>query len=356
MPREACLRAALHAYPAVDRREYGADLLDAATDLAELGSTSKEFAGLLRGGLEARVRRGRAGLLAVDRRAAGDVLAAPLASAVVAIWGAAAIARISGGVGTGAAPGFTLGSVLLLVTLALLVIAVARRQRVLATSASLVLLAQVTISVGWVQWRGGIVTAAPHMHLHVGPWWFGPSLVWALVPFLVLLVGCCWVIAPASPRLPGLPRALRESSLARLLVLLAPSVGLGAVLVLQPALISGNGGTTELPGLLFLMVIVAAFWLATSRPAGRNHWSAAAGLLGIAAVPSVAYGLAGLLTPLLSGVGAPTTRIGLALALSTLVVLSSMAVFVAALASVGLRTGVGRPAHGVSTAPRRALE
>ena len=354
--REACLRAALRAYPAEDRRAYGEDLFDAAVDLAEAGSTGKEVAGLVGGGLQARVRRGRSGLLAFDRRAAGDSLVQPLVAVAVAIWGAAGIARLSGGVGTGASAGLTLGRVLLLVTLALLVIAVVRRQRGLATSAAVVLLAQVTISAGWVQWRGGIVTAAPHVHLHVGPWWFGPSMVWSLVPFLVLLVGCCWVMAPAPPRLPGLRRAPRESPLARLVMLLVPSGGVAAVLLLQPSLIFAGAVTTELPGLLFLMVIVAAFWLATSRPDGRDHWSAAAALVGIAAVPSVAYGFAGLLTPLLSGVGAPTTRIGLALAFSTLVVLASMAVFLAALASVGLRTGAGRPAHGLSTAPRSALE
>ncbi len=349
--REACLRVALRAYPAVDRQEYGEDLLDAAFDLATSGSsTAKEVGGLLVGGARARARRGWAGLRAFDRQAAGDSLVEPLTGMCVAFWGAALLARMSGSIGAanGARAGLTVGSLLLLVVLVVLVLAVARRQRALATSAALVLFAQATLSAGWAQWRGGIVTAAPQLHLHVGPWWFGPSLVWSLLPFVALLAACCWAMTPASARLPGLPRGPREWSTVRFVALFSPSALLASLLLFRPSLLLEPGGneTTELPGLLFLMLVVASFWLATSSPPGRDHWSAAAALTGLAAVPSVAYGFAGLLTPTLAGVGAPVIRLGFVLLLSGVLVLCCVTVFLAALSAVGLRTGAGAPPHG----------
>ena len=349
--REACLRAALRAYPAVDRREYGDDLLDAAADLAASGgSTLKEVGGLVVGGLGARTRRGRAGLLAFDRQAAGDALVEPLTGMAVAIWGAALVARMTGSIGAigGARAGLTLGSLLLLVELTLLVLAVARRQRVLATGAALALLAQVVLSAGWAQWRGGIVTAAPQLHLHVGPWWFGPSLVWSLLPFLVLLAACCWAMTPAAPRLPGLPRGPREWPTVRLVALFAPSAVLSAFLLLRPSLVLQPGGreTTELPGLLFLMLVVASFWLATSSPGARDHWSAAAALIGLAAVPSVAYGFSDLITPTLGAIEVPLVKLGVVLLLAAMVMTLCATIFLAALSSVGLRTGAGAPPHG----------
>ena len=346
--RVAVLRASLRAYPAIDRGEYGEDLLDAASDLAASGSTLKEVGGLVRGGLEARVRRGRAGLLAVDRTATAELLVGPLTGAVVALGGAGAVARMTGGTSFAAVsrPGVTLGAVALLAFVALLAVAVARRQRNVAVLAALLLLGQVALSAGWSQWRGGLVTAAPHLSLHVGPWWFGPSLVWSLVPFLVLLVFCCAWMVPAGARLDGVQRPRRERSGVRLLMLLSPSAAAAAVLLLRPSLLlnTGTRETTELPGLLFLMLIVAAFWFATSSPAGRDHWSAAAALLGLAAVPSVAYGFADLIYPFL--LGTAPMRLGLVLMLSALLVTLSVAVFLAALSSVGLRTGAGAPALG----------
>ncbi len=346
--REACLRASLRAYPAIDRREYGEDLLDAAADLAASGSTVKEIGGLVAGGLQARIRRGRAGLLAFDRAAAADLLVGPLTGALAALGGAAAVARMTGarsfeGVSQ---PGLTLGAMTLLAFVVLLLLAVARRQRNLAVVASLMLLAQMTLSAGWAQWQDGFVTAAPDLRLHVGPWWFGPSMTWSVVPFVALLVFCCFHMTPAGPRLAGVRRPARERSGVRLLVLLSPSALLASILMLRPSLLltTGTRETTELPGLLFLMLIVGAFWLATSSPVGRDHWSAAAALLGIAAIPSVAYGFADLIYPVL--IGTAPMRLGLVLTLSAGVVLLSVAIFLAALSSVGLRTGAGAPALG----------
>lgn len=344
-----CLRAALRAYPAVDRDLYGGDLIDAAADLAASGSVVREVGGLLRGGLSARVRRVRAGLMAFDRQAAGDALVEPLTGAVVAIFGAAAIARMAGAIGStsSARAGITVGAVVLLVELALLVVAVARRQRGLAAGAATALLFQAALSAGWAQWRGDIVTAAPQLHLHVGDWWFGPSLVWSIVPFVALLVLCCLAMTPAAARLAGARRAPREWSEVRLAALFAPSAAMAAVLVLQPSILLGPDAveTTEVPGVAFLILIVGAFWLATSSPGGRDHLAAAAALLGLAAVPSVAYGFADLVTPTLDGLGTPTTRLAVVLVLSSVVVLVSVAVFLAALAAVGLRTGAGAPPH-----------
>lgn len=347
-----CLRAALRAYPSADRELYGADLVDAAADLAASGSTTREVAGLLRGGLAARTRRVRAGLQAFDRQAAGDALVEPLTGALVAIFGAAAIARMAGGVGehAGARAGVTLGALLLLAELAVLVVAVARRQRALAVAASGALLFQVVISAGWAQWRAGIVTAAPPLHLHVGDWWFGPSLVWSIAPFVVALVLACSVMTPASARLEGVQRRPRELHELRLVALFVPSAVLGALLLLRPGLLLGSDGdTTELPAILFLMLIVGAFWAATSAPGGKDHLAAAAALLGLAAVPSVAYGFADLILPAFSFLPAPTTRLGVVLLLSALVVAGSVTIFLAALASVGLRTGAGAPPHARGT-------
>lgn len=344
-----CLRVALRAYPPADRDLYGADLIDAAADLAASGSTTREVAGLLRGGLGARARRVRAGLRAVDRQAAGDALVEPLTGAIVAIFGAAAIARMAGAIGehSGARAGVTLGAVLLVAALAILVVAVARRQRTLAVGASVALLFQVVISAGWAQWRAGIVTAAPPLHLHVGDWWFGPSLVWSLAPFLIALVFACAVMTPASARLRGLQRGPRELHELRLVALFVPSALLGALLLLRPGLLLGSDGdTTELPAILFLMLIVGAFWASTSAPGGKDHLAAAAALLGLAAIPSVAYGFADLMLPALDFLQAPTTRIGVVLLLSLLVVAGCVTVFLAALAAVGLRTGAGAPPHG----------
>lgn len=344
-----CLRLALRAYPDVDRDLYGADLIDAAVDLAATGSTTREVAGLVRGGLGARVRRVRAGLRAFDRTAAGDALVEPLTGAIVAIFGAAAIARMAGGIGTqsGAQAGLTIGALLLLAEVAVLVLAVARRQRSLAVAATLVLLFQVVISAGWAQWRGGIVTAAPQLHLHVGSWWFGPSLVWSIVPFIALLAICASAMTPAAPRLRGLRRGPREWHGLRLVALFVPSALMALVLLVRPGLLLGPDAseTTELPAIAFLMLIVGAFWLATSAPGGRDHLAAAGALLGLAAVPSVAYGFADLVMPTLDFLGAPTTRLGVVLVLSSLVVAGCVAVFLAALAAVGLRTGAGAPPH-----------
>lgn len=348
----ACLRAALRAYPRGDRDLYGADLIDAAVDLAATGSTTREVAGLLRGGLGARSRRVRAGVRALDRGAAGDALVEPLTGAIVAIFGAAAIARMAGGIGAhaGAKAGLTLGAMLLLAELAVLVLAVARRQRTLAVGASLALLFQVVISAGWAQWRGGIVTAAPQLHLHVGDWWFGPSLVWSIAPFIALLAFCCSVMTPAPARLKGMRRGARDLHELRLVALFVPSALLGATLLLRPGLLLGPDATetTELPAILFLMLIVGAFWGATSAPGGKDHLAAAAALLGLAAVPSVAYGFADLVLPALDFLGAPTTRLGVALLLSSMVVAGCLTVFFAALAAVGLRTGAGAPPHGTA--------
>lgn len=350
----ACLRVALRAYPPADRELYGDDLLDAAADLAAVGSTTKEVAGLVRGGLGARVRRVRSGLGAFDRQAAGDALVEPLTGAIIAIFGAAAIARMAGGLGehAGATAGVTLGALLLLAELAVLVVAVARRQRTLAVAASSALLFQVVISAGWAQWRTGIVTAAPPLHLHVGSWWFGPSLVWSVAPFILALVLACSVMTPASARLKGVQRGARERHELRLIALFVPSALLGAVLLLRPGLLlAQDGDTTELPAILFLMLIVGAFWVATSAPGGKDHLAAAAALLGLAAVPSVAYGFADLMLPLFDFLRAPTTRLGVVLLLSTMVVAGCVTVFLAALAAVGLRTGAGAPPHGNVGAP-----
>lgn len=343
-----CLRAALRAYPSADRDLYGADLIDAAVDLAASGSTTREVAGLVRGGLGARTRRVRAGLRAFDREAAGDALVEPLTGAIVAIFGAAAIARMAGGIGehSGARAGLTLGAVLLLTELAVLVVAVARRQRTPAVAASSALLFQVVISAGWAQWRTGIVTAAPPLHLHIGDWWFGPSLVWSIAPFILALVLACSAMTPASARLDGLQRRPRDVHELRLVALFVPSALLGLLLLLRPGVLLGtDGDTTELPAILFLMLIVGAFWVSTSAPGGRDHLAAAAALLGLAAVPSVAYGFADLMLPAFDFLEAPTTRLGVVLLLSALVVAGCVTLFLAALAAVGLRTGAGAPPH-----------
>jgi hypothetical protein len=87
------LRAALRAYPAERRRHDGEVLLDCAAELAAGGSSvPREAAGLVAGGLRARVDDRSATVLRAPWGAALDRLPVPLAAALIA-WALAGAAR-----------------------------------------------------------------------------------------------------------------------------------------------------------------------------------------------------------------------------------------------------------------------
>lgn len=334
------LRAALRAYPPADRRGYGDELLEAAVELSAEGSEMREAAGLVRGGTEARAARLRLGLIAVNVRRGAGVLALPLAAFVTMVWGVAAGARMAGATNPWGYHGPTAGSVVLLSLVALVVLGVARQQRGIATVAAGALALQVFASAAWQTARGGVVTAAPSLHLNVGPWWFGPNLAWSFVPLALMLVPACWCMSPAAPRVPGLPRPWSERWGVRLVVLLLPVAALAVVVRVAPQFVVeiGGGETTELPGLLFLMLIVGVLWIATS-PRSRDDHAVAAALAGLAAMPSVAYGAARfLVTPLAHTLVDRDLVVGVGLALACVLVLLAAWGFVVVLAHVGLRT------------------
>lgn len=338
--RHLLLRAALRAYPAADRKGWGDELLEAAIDLAGTESSApREALGLVAGGVQARLARLRMGLRALDLAAGLRLLTLPVAAFVAMIWSAAAVARILGTANASGVHGVTVGSVTLLGLLALLVLGVARCQRGIATVAAAGLLLQVFCSAAWRLTRGVLVTAAPMLHLHLGPWWFGPSMVWSLLPLLGLLVPACWVMEPAAPRVHGLARPLRERPLARLVALLLPAALLGLVLEVAPQVIVDAGGeTTELAGIAFLMLIVGSLWAATSVWRGGEVASTAGALAGLALVPSVAYGAARFVaSPLLGGIQGRDAYVAVGLAVGTLCVVVASLGFVVVLSHVGLR-------------------
>lgn len=335
------LRWALRAYPRPDREGYGDELLEAARELAAEESTvRRETLGLLHGGTQARFARVRAGLGAVDLRRGLELAAGPLIAFVLMVWTLAGAARIAGVTNEWNVSGPSIGSVVLLSALAILLIAAARRQRGAATAASSLLALQVVLSAIWQSARGGIVSAAPVLHLHVGPWWFGPSLVWSFVPFVLLLVPACWCLTPAAAKVRGIPRPWREHALARGLALLAPTAVLAAIVLVVPGFLFQDGGveTTELPGLLMLMIVVSTVWLATTRVRGRDDLSVAAAIIGIGAVPSVAYGLARFIVrPFAPAVHNHDLLVGVALTTAVVLMLGATLFFVALLAQIGLR-------------------
>lgn len=335
------LRVALRAYPAADRRGYGDELLEAALELAETDSTrAREAAGLIQGGLEARLARMRLGLRAVDLAAALRKLTLPLAALVTMIWSVAACVRIAGTRAAGIEPGPTVGSVVLLVLLALLVLGVARAQRGIATFAAVALFLQILASALWHTARGGVITASPSLHLNIGWWWFGPNITWSLLPLVLLLIPACWRMRPAAPRLPGVPRPLTEQGALRLLVLLTPAALLGTLLSLWPQYVvtPGGGETTQLPGLLILMLVVATLWVARTVPGGRERVATAAALVGLGVSPSIAYGASRLaLSPLGHHIENRDLYVALGLLIAVLLMLLAAAMFVLVLANVGLR-------------------
>lgn len=335
------LRVALRAYPAADRRGYGDELLEAALELADDGSTRlREAGGLVQGGIEARIARLRLGLRAVDLAAALRTLTLPLAAIVTMIWSVAACVRIAGNTATAVGPGPTAGSIVLLGLLALLVLGVARAQRGVATFAAAALFVQILASALWHTARGGVVTASPSIHLNIGWWWFGPNLTWSLLPLVLLLIPACWNMRPAAPRLPDVPRPLTEQGALRLLVLLLPAALLGVVLSVAPHYVveSSGGETTQLPGLLILMLVVATLWLARSVPGGRERIATAAALVGMGISPSIAYGASRLvLSPLGDYIENRDLYVALGLLIAVVLMIVAAAVFTIVLANVGLR-------------------
>lgn len=340
-PAPLLLRLALHAYPAADRRGYGDELLEAALELAGDQSTRlREAGGLVQGGVEARIARLRFGLGAVDLVEALRRLTLPLAALATMVWSAAAGARISGATIGFADHGPTAGSVALLSILALLVLGVARGQRGIATFAASALSLQVFASALWHTARGGVVTASPSIHLNIGWWWFGPNITWSLLPLLLLLIPACWFMRPAAPRVPGIPRPLTELGALRVAVLVLPAMLFGLLLQLAPQylLVAGSAETTQLPGILILMLVVAMLWVARAVPGGRERAATAAALVGMAASPSIAYGASRLvLSPLGRHVENRDLYVALGLLIAVVLVLLAAAMFAAVLANVGLR-------------------
>ncbi|MBO9533102.1 MAG: hypothetical protein J7513_09040 [Solirubrobacteraceae bacterium] len=317
--------------------------MEAAVELAVDGSIRREALGLFRGGTQARIARGQLGLRAIDLRAGLDRACVPVAALVVAIWSMAAITRILGTASP--APdvrGLTIGSALLLAELAVLIVAISRRQRLPALLAAAALLVQGSASAVWMSARGGTVTAAPSVPLHLGPWWFGPSLIWSALPFLALLVAACVSMAPAAPRVPGIPRPVRESALVRAATLLVPAGVLGVALVTAPQLMfeaGRSGSTTEIPGILALMLIVAALWVAANPTIRQESLAIAGALIGLAAVPSVAWGAARIvLDPIRGQFESRDLLVVLGVGLSILFVVVAVLAFVVTLSQVGLRT------------------
>lgn len=335
------LRLALRAYPAADRRGYGDELLEAALELADDNSTRlREASGLIQGGVEARMARIRLGLRAVDLVAAFRKLTLPLAALITMVWSVAACARITGATYNFADRGPTIGSVVLLTLIALLVLGVARAQRGIATFAASALFLQILASALWHTARGGVVTASPSIHLNIGWWWFGPNITWSLVPLVLLLIPACWHMRPAAPRLPGVPRPLTEQGALRLLVLLLPAALLGATLSVAPQYVvsPGSGETTQLPGLLILMLVVATLWVARAVPGGRERAATAAALLGMAVSPSIAYGASRLvLSPLGDHIQNRDLFVALGLLIAVLLMVLAAVIFAVVLANVGLR-------------------
>lgn len=335
------MRLALHAYPAADRRGYGEELLEAALELADHDSTPlREAGGLVQGGIEARIARVRFGLGAVDLHGALRLLTLPLAAFVTMIWSAAAATRISGATIGWVDRGPTVGSVLLLTILALLVLGVARAQRGIATVAASALLLQVVASALWHTARGGVVTASPSVHLNIGWWWFGPNITWSFLPLVVLLVPSCWCMRPAAPRLPGVPRPMSEFGPLRLGALVLPALLFGALLSVAPnyVVVGGFGETTQLPGLVVLILVVGTLWIARAVPGGRERAATAAALVAMAASPSIAYGASRIvLSPLGEHVQNRDLYVALGLATALLFLLLAAVIFAVVLANVGLR-------------------
>ncbi len=338
-PAPLLLRLALRAYPPVDRRGYGDELVEAALELADGRSGYvREAGGLLQGGIEARLARLRLGLGAVDLLAALRRLTLPLTALVTMIWSAAAAARINGATIDWADRGPTAGSVVLLTLLALLILGVARAQRGIATFAATALFLQILASALWYTARGGTVTASPSVHLNIGWWWFGPNVTWSLLPLVLLLVLACWRMRPAAPRLPDVPRPLTEQGAVRLLIIVLPAVLFGVLLHYAPQYVVQGRETTQLPGLLVLIAVVATLWVARAVPGGRERAATAAALVGMGASPSIAYGAARLvLSPLGSFVENRDLVVALNLLMAVLLMVVAAAIFLAVLAAVGLR-------------------
>jgi hypothetical protein len=335
------LRFALRAYPPVDREGYGDELLEAALELSADGSTPmREAAGLLHGGVEARLARLRLGTGAVDLVGGLRRLTLPAAALATMIWAVAAGARITGSTINWADRGPTVGSVALLAILSLLVLGVARQQRGIATAAATMLFLQVFASALWHSARAGVVTASPSIHLNIGWWWFGPNITWSLLPVLALLVAACWWMEPAAPRVPGIRRPLTERGEIRLVALVLPAVVLGAIVHAMPRLLLQSDGaeTTQLPGLLLLIVVVGVLWIATTVPRDREGLATAAALVGLCATPSIAYGAARIaISPLSDVVASRDLYVALGLLIAVVLVLLAFAFFAVVLAHVGLR-------------------
>lgn len=334
------LRIALRAYPKADRAGYGEELLEAALELADHGSSPlREAVGLLRGGGEARLVRTRLGLGAVGLRAGLRQLALPLAAFVTMIWSAAAGARIVG-VGPSAEPAMTVGAVLLFVILAFLVLGVARGQRGIAAASALALAVYVAAGALWYTARGGVVTASPSLHLAVGSWSFGPNITWTLLPILMLLVPASLCMRPAAPRVPGIPRPLTESMPVRVLLLISPALALCGVLEAAPGLLIEEGGleTTDLPGLTYLMGIVALWWVATAVPQGDECRAVGCALVLLCATPSLAFSTARVvISPLEPLISNRDLWVAFGLVVAIVLVLAALAVFTVVLARIGLR-------------------
>ncbi len=125
-----------------------------------------------------------------------------------------------------------------------------------------------------------------------------------------------------------------------MLVLLTPAALLGTVLSLWPQYVvtPGGGETTQLPGLLILMLVVATLWVARTVPGGRERVATAAALVGLGVSPSIAYGASRLaLSPLGDHIQNRDLYVALGLLIAVLLMLLAAAMFVLVLANVGLR-------------------
>ncbi|MEH3054849.1 MAG: hypothetical protein PGN13_12735 [Patulibacter minatonensis] len=337
--RHLLLRAALRAYPPADREGYGDELLEAAIELSADSSAGREALGLVRGGVEARVARLRLGLRSIALRAALSRLALPLTAFVVAIWAVAGVGRI---VGTTHGPnhsGLTLGAVVLLTLVVAVASSVASQRRLPATIGAGALALWIVASLIWQSARGNVVTAAPVLHLNIGSWWFGPSFMWALIPLVLLLVPACWCMPPAAPRVPDLRRPWVEYPPLRLVTVVLPAAVLGVILLRAPQVLVEpvTRETTEIPGIAFLMVLVGVLWVATS-PAFDDRLGAACALVGLAAVPSVAYGAARLLmTGLTDLIAARDLYVVAGVVCAGAFIVFAIWFFVVVLAHIGLR-------------------
>ena len=142
--------------------------------------------------------------------------------------------------------------------------------------------------------------------------------------------------------------------------MLGPAILIGALLAGVPSLLLAGGGveTTELPGILMLMLIVGALWVATDASVEHEALAVAAALIGFAAVPSAAYGAARLVTaPIRPQIASRDLVIVFGVGVGVLLIVVAASLFVLVISHVGLRTldRRGGPAlavgHAISLGP-----